>query len=84
MIVNSGANFRTYLVNLFSFCLTRSQWLWTESRVLSIEKPLKIDYTDPFAYRPLCMTSHIGKVFERMLNNRIKVFLMNNNLIDHE
>ena len=30
------------------------------------------------------MTTHVGKVFERILNNRLKVFLMNNNLIDHE
>ena len=29
------------------------------------------------------MSSHIGKVFERILNNRLKTFLMNN-LIDHE
>ena len=30
------------------------------------------------------MSSHRGKVFERILNNRVKTFLMNNNLIDHE
>ena len=50
-----------------------------------IKKPSKADYTDHFAYRrTLCMNSHIGKVFERILNNRLKTFLMNNNLIDHE
>ena len=84
MIVSSGPNFRTCLVNLFNSCLINSQWPWTESRVLFIKKPSKPDYTDPSAYRPLCMSSHIGKVFERILNNRIKTFLMNNNLIDHE
>ena len=30
------------------------------------------------------MSSHVGKVFERILNNRLKIFLKNNNLIDHE
>ena len=30
------------------------------------------------------MSSHIGKVFERILNNKLKTFLMNNNLIDYE
>ena len=29
------------------------------------------------------MSSNGGKVFERILNNRLKIFLMNNNLIDH-
>ena len=84
MIVRSGPNFRTCLVILSSSCLTNSQWPWTESRVLFIKKPSKLDYTDPSAYRPLCMSSHIGEVFERILNNRLKTFLMNKNLIDHE
>ena len=30
------------------------------------------------------MSSHIGKVFEKILKNRLKTFVMNNNLIDHE
>ena len=45
---------------------------------------VKPDYTDPSVYRPLCMSSHTGKVFERILNNRLKTLLMNNNLIDHK
>ena len=84
MIVRSVPNFCICLVNLFSSCLTNSQWSWTESRVLFIKKPSKPDYTNPSAYRPLCMSSHIGKMFERILNNRSKTFLMNTNLFDHE
>ena len=30
MIVSSGPNFRTCLVNLFNSCLINSQWPWTE------------------------------------------------------
>ena len=84
MLVRSVPNFFICLVNLFSSCLTNSQWPWTESRVLFIKKPSKPDYTNSSAYRPLCMSSHFGKVFERILNNRSKTFLMNNNLFDHE
>ena len=85
MIVSSGSNFRTCLVNLFSSWLTNRQWLSTKNLVFFLlKKPSKPDCTDPSVLRPLCMSSHIGKVFERILNNRIKTFLMNNNLIDHE
>ena len=84
ILASSGPNFRTCLVNLFNSCLTNSQWPSTESRVLFIKEPSKPDYTDPSAYRPLCMSSHFGKMFERILNNRIKTFLMKKNLIDHE
>ena len=40
MIVSSGPNFRTFLVNLFNSCLTNSQWPWTETRVLFIKKTI--------------------------------------------
>ena len=84
MIVKSGPKFRTCLVNLFNSCLTNSVWPWTESPVLFIKKPSNPDYFDSSAFRPIRMSSHVGKVFERILNNRLKIFLMNNNLIDHE
>ena len=84
MIVKSGSKFCTCLVNLFNSCLTNSVWPWTESHVLFIKKPSKPDYTNPSAYRLICMSSHVGKVFERIQSNRLKIFLMNNNLIDHQ
>ena len=49
-----------------------------------IKKPSKPDYTDPSAYGSICKSSHVGQVFERILNNRLKIFLMNNNLMDYE
>ena len=84
MIVKSGPKIRTCLVNLLTSCLINSMCPWTESRVLFIRKPSKPDYTDPSAYRPICKSSHVGKVIERILNNRLKIFLMNSNLVDHE
>ena len=83
MVVIFGTKIRTCLVIFFKSYPTNSVWLWTESRVLFIKKPSKPDNTDISAYRSICMSSHVGKVFERILNNRLKSFLMNNNLIDH-
>ena len=74
----------TCLVNLFNCCRTNSQGPWTESPVLFLKKPSKPDYTDPSAFRPLCKSSHSCKVIQLVLNNRVKLFLMNNILIDHE
>ena len=84
MIFKSGPKFRTGPMNLFNSCLTNKVWPWTESRVLFIGKPSKPDYTDPSAYRPICMSSHVGNVFEWKLNSRLEILLMNNPLIDHK
>ena len=49
-----------------------------------MKKPLKPNYSEPSAYRPISISSHIGKRFERILNNRLKTFMLENNLIDPE
>ena len=49
MIVKSDPKIRTCVVNLFNSCLTNSQWLWTDSRVLFIKKHCKPNYTNPSA-----------------------------------
>ena len=85
MIVFSDLYFRTVLITLFNQCLVTSKWPWPEDRALFIEKPSKPDYTDPSIYRPLSITSHIGKkIFEHILNNRPTDYLMKNQLVDHE
>ena len=84
MIVFSGPYFRRVLITLFNRCLVTSKWPWPEARALFIKKPSKPDYTDPSAYRPLSITSHIGKIFERILNKRLTCYLMKNQLIDQE
>ena len=84
MISMSGPTFRTCLINLFNSCLSSASWPWNETRVLFLKKPLKPNYSEPSAYRPISISSHIGKLFERILNNRLKTFMLENNLIDQE
>ena len=84
MIAMSGPTFGTCLINLFNSCLNSASWPWTETRVLFLKKPLKPNYSEPSAYRPISISSHIGKLFERILNNRLKTFMLENNLIDQE
>ena len=84
MIAMSGPTFGTCLINLFNSCLNSASWPRTETRVLFLKKPLKPNYSEPSAYRPISISSHIGKLFERILNNRLKTFMLENNLIDQE
>ena len=84
MIAMSRITFRTCLINLFNNFLSSASWPWNETRVLFLKTPLKPNYSEPSAYRPISISSHIGKLFERMLNNRLKTSMLENNLIDPE
>ena len=83
MIAFSGLYFRSVLITLSNRCLVTSKWPWPEARTLR-QKPSKPDYTDTTAYGPLSNTSHIGKSFERNLNNSLTDYLMKNQIFDHE
>ena len=82
MIAMSGPTFRTCLINLFNSCLSSASWPWNETRVLFLKKPSKPDYSEPSAYGAISISSH--KLFEIILNNRLKTFMLENNLIDQE
>ncbi len=47
---------------------------WKESVIIHIRKPGK-DPSNPKNYRPLALTSHIGKIMERMITERIAYYL---------
>ena len=84
MVIMSGNSFRTCLINLFNSCLRSGPWPWTDTRVLFIKKPMKADYSNPSAYRPISISSHIGKVFERISNRRLMRYMLSEKPIDIE
>lgn len=45
--------------------------IWKEARIVLLEKPRK-NQRDPPAYRPVCLLNTMGKLFEGILNERIK------------
>ena len=71
VIAMSGSIFRTCLINFFNSCVSSASWPWNEIRVLFLKKLLKPNYSEPSAYRPLSISSHIRKLFERILNDRL-------------
>lgn len=56
--------------------------LWKESLVVPIPKANEKD-RGTSKFRPIALTSCMAKVFERMVNRRLKMFLETNSLLDH-
>ncbi|EFQ86329.1 hypothetical protein PTT_08206 [Pyrenophora teres f. teres 0-1] len=47
-------------------------------------KPGKEDYSQPTSHRPLAILSHFGKVFEKLIANRLKAIAVENKLLPDE
>ncbi|CAK1589381.1 unnamed protein product [Parnassius mnemosyne] len=59
-------------------CLTLQHFpkTWKIATVIVLKKPGKVDYTMPKAYRPIGLLPILGKIFEKMLVNRLKFHLL--------
>lgn len=53
--------------------------LWKQAVIVPIRKPGK-DPTNPANYRPIALTSHMCKVMERMITERLTYYLETRNL----
>ncbi len=51
---------------------------WKESVIVPIRKPGK-DCTNPGNYRPIALTSNVGKIMKKMVNERLMYHVENNN-----
>ena len=71
MMKKLGNYARTFLLEIFNKCWKEAVWPWTQSRVIFIRKPNKAKHDDCSSYRPLNISSHFGKFFERMLCTRV-------------
>ncbi|KAF6040161.1 MAP3K7 [Bugula neritina] len=58
---------------LFNKILSTHQWPWNSSNlVIFLRKPGKKDYKDVSSYRPITISSHIGKTLERIMEQRLR------------
>ena len=53
---------------------------WKNAEIIPLLKPGK-PAKDPGSYRPIALTPHLGKVYERVLKNRLEYHLESNNII---
>ena len=72
MMKNLGTKALYFLLTIFNACWESHVWPWTESRVVFIRKPNKERSDECSSYRPLSISSHIGKTLERIFARRIK------------
>ena len=75
MLAYMGENTLQLLEKLFNLCLQKGIWVWNTASVIFLRKAGKKTYSIPGAYRPICITSYIGKLLEKILAARISIFL---------
>ena len=69
------------LWSLFNAALLNGSWPWDTSRVVFIRKRGKNAYNVPSSFRPITISSHIGKLFEKILEKRLRLFVESSGLI---
>ena len=72
MLKRAGPLFRILLVRLFNNVLNGGKWMWPTADVIFLRKPGK-DWSSLGGYRPISITSYVGKLLERVLEHRLRV-----------
>ena len=84
MIKNMGPVAKSISLKLNNRCLDEGVWPWRSSKVIFLKKPGKKNYQDPAAYRPICLASNTGKLLERLVEPRMRRWMIQQGLIDEE
>ena len=84
MLTNLGRNGKLLLLRLYNKTWTEGQLprKWKLATITPILKKGK-KANDPKSYRPISLTSCIGKLCERILNSRLYWWLESSGLISH-
>ena len=70
------------MLRIFQICLKTHTWIWEGAEVIFLRKDGKDNYSKPGSYRPICITSYIGKLFEAIIARRIELYLKLSNQTD--
>ena len=57
---------------------------WKKANVKFLKTPGKPNYNNPSSYRPISLTSIIGKLMERIITSRLEGFVETNDILDEE
>ena len=82
MLKKFGSKTRDFINRLFNIILSDGKWQWTDSLTSMIKKEGKDDYMKPGSYRPICISSYLGKIMERILERRLVVHAVGEGIID--
>ena len=82
MLRHTGSFFKIACLKLFNLCLHAGTCIWILGVVIFLRKPHKEDYNNANSYRPITLTSYVGKLFERIIKRRLRNDLEAKELID--
>ena len=75
MFKHLGALVLKYIQKLANQCLNEGKWIWNKSEVIFLRKGGKDTYSKPGSYRPISISSYIGKLIEKIIAKRIQRYL---------
>ena len=64
-----------YIQKMANQCLNEGKWIWNKSEVIFLRKAGKGTYSNPGSYRPISISSYIGKLIEKIIAKRIQRYL---------
>ena len=84
MLINGGPDLWNNLLSLFNKCLQTGKFpkVWNFANICPIPKPNKI-HSDPKNYRPIAISSCLGRLFEKVLAKRLQHFCVNNKIFNN-
>ena len=79
-----GSRAKLAVLHLFNKCWAEGIWLWYISKVIFFRKPNKKSYSECSSFRPLTISSHMGKLMERIITKRLTLHCKRNNLLQQQ
>ena len=82
MLSHLPYNFKKALLIIYNkaYSTGRLPQNWKEAQVFTLLKPGKPP-SDPDSYRPISLTPHSGKLFEKLIQRRLEIFCEDNNIL---
>ena len=82
MLKHLGPIAKKCILEIFNACLESGDWVWDLADVIFLKKEGKKDFTKTGSYRPISISSYIGKVFEQIIASRLERFLTSKGITD--
>ena len=73
MFKNFGLIATNLLHKIMNLCMKHKNWIWEDAVVVFIKKAGKSSYSNPGAYRPISITSYLGKLYEKIMAERLQL-----------